>query len=308
MKFERIVVGVDFSPIGLAAIDHAAALAHGGQLELVHVLDTDRIPPTPLFDDEAVALMRQGLEADARQVLNELSREVASEHVRVAVRLLSGRPADELLHACAGADLLVLAAHSKGAFDRFALGSVSEEVVRRSATPVLVVREKAEGTTKFARVIAAVDLEDPCPPVLAAAGSLAARTSARLVAAHVVRWPVPPAGRSGAHGLPQDLAARVRSDAERAVRGLVSTTLGSAVAVEVAFGSPAEEIGKLARKDDVIVTGTHGRGTLGRLAFGSVATKLLRAAPCPVLVLRPDAVAPAPEPAPPGSALAAGGS
>jgi nucleotide-binding universal stress UspA family protein len=39
---------------------------------------------------------------------------------------------------------------------------------------------------------------------------------------------------------------------------------------------------------DLIVVGTHGRGAMARLMMGSVAEKVVRTAPCPVLVVRPN--------------------
>lgn len=53
-------------------------------------------------------------------------------------------------------------------------------------------------------------------------------------------------------------------------------------------GSPAEEIVRCAteREVDLIVMGTHGRGGVSHLLLGSVAEKVIRTAPCPVLVIR----------------------
>jgi nucleotide-binding universal stress UspA family protein len=51
---------------------------------------------------------------------------------------------------------------------------------------------------------------------------------------------------------------------------------------------------------DLIVIGTHGRRGLSHLVMGSVAEKVVRTAPCPVLVIRdaaPDSIAPSIEPA-----------
>lgn len=286
MKFDRVLVGIDFSNRDLAAIDHARALARQGHVELVHVLRQDRFPRPPLFDDALAERMVAAVEADARRALAELAREVASEGVRISTELLVGRPADEILRAARSADFVVLGSASKSLSERFELGSIAEEVVRRSEVPVLVVRDKAEGSTQMARVLVAVDLDDPCPEALEAASALASRAGARLEALHVVSTPIPTALRF-IEGVPEDLEARVRLAAEKAVRSFVSTTLGANTAIAIAFGSPAEEIAKLARRDDLIVVGTHGRGTLGRLVFGSVATKLLRTAPCPVLTVRP---------------------
>ena len=52
-------------------------------------------------------------------------------------------------------------------------------------------------------------------------------------------------------------------------------------------GTPAETIVEYAKRHncDVIVMGTHGRTGLGHLLMGSVAEKVIRAAPCPVLVV-----------------------
>ena len=53
-------------------------------------------------------------------------------------------------------------------------------------------------------------------------------------------------------------------------------------------GLPFEEITRLARRRraDVIVIGTHGRTGVGRFVMGSVAARVLRVAPCPVLTAR----------------------
>ena len=65
---------------------------------------------------------------------------------------------------------------------------------------------------------------------------------------------------------------------------------------ELRWGIPYVEIDQYAATHgiDLIVMGTHGRGTIGGLFLGSVADKLLRKAPCPVLVVRPQASAPSP--------------
>ena len=56
----------------------------------------------------------------------------------------------------------------------------------------------------------------------------------------------------------------------------------------VEIGTPAEMMIALAkeRQVDVIVTATHGRSELADLIMGSTAEKLIRHAPCPVLVVR----------------------
>lgn len=56
----------------------------------------------------------------------------------------------------------------------------------------------------------------------------------------------------------------------------------------VQVGVPFEEIVKIADEErvDMIVMGTHGRSGLNRVLLGSVAERVIRLAPCPVLTVR----------------------
>lgn len=58
---------------------------------------------------------------------------------------------------------------------------------------------------------------------------------------------------------------------------------------EVRQGAPFVEIVRYAKENDVdlIIMGTHGRSGLAHVLLGSVAEKVVRKAPCPVLTVRP---------------------
>lgn len=57
-------------------------------------------------------------------------------------------------------------------------------------------------------------------------------------------------------------------------------------------GDPARQILQMAKDEniDLIVVGTHGRGGLEHFIFGSVAEKVVKQAPVPVMVINPDKV------------------
>jgi nucleotide-binding universal stress UspA family protein len=61
-----------------------------------------------------------------------------------------------------------------------------------------------------------------------------------------------------------------------------------AVTTRVVIGSPAPCIAEEAATtgSDLIVMGTHGRGGVAHFVLGSVAERVLRTAPCPVLTVR----------------------
>jgi nucleotide-binding universal stress UspA family protein len=60
----------------------------------------------------------------------------------------------------------------------------------------------------------------------------------------------------------------------------------------IRLDAASEEISQLAAdlEADLVVVGTHGRRGLGRFLLGSVAEGVVRAAPCPVFVVRPKRV------------------
>jgi nucleotide-binding universal stress UspA family protein len=84
--------------------------------------------------------------------------------------------------------------------------------------------------------------------------------------------------------------ARMREVAEAETRDADGRSLPEGVALRyrVERGTPDEEILRVARSEDVdgIVLATHGRKGLERLLIGSVAEKVVRGAPCTVIVVK----------------------
>ena len=83
----------------------------------------------------------------------------------------------------------------------------------------------------------------------------------------------------------------VRDRRHYAARELVARgrSIGVATSFLVWTGDPGPSIVSAAEAEcaDLVVVGTHGRGTIGRLLLGSVSDHVVRNAPCPVLVVRP---------------------
>ena len=61
--------------------------------------------------------------------------------------------------------------------------------------------------------------------------------------------------------------------------------LGEIATGEVVVGDPATELAYAGNDLDLLVTGSRGYGPVRRLMLGSTSTRLVREAPCPVLVL-----------------------
>jgi nucleotide-binding universal stress UspA family protein len=63
----------------------------------------------------------------------------------VTVRSISGSPAEELINAADGADMLVVGARGEGGFGRLRLGSVSNQVIHHAHMPVVVIPGDTKG-------------------------------------------------------------------------------------------------------------------------------------------------------------------
>jgi nucleotide-binding universal stress UspA family protein len=135
------------------------------------------------------------------------------------------------------------------------------------------------------RILVPTDFSPASQAALTYAAELARSFSAEL---HLLNVPED-AGAAAEAEFPIGLFENMRSAAYDRLGRLVAPEFGLEVPPKFAMrvGSPAEEIGRYAAEHaiDLIVMGTHGRRGLAHVVMGSVAEKVVRSAPCPVLTL-----------------------
>jgi nucleotide-binding universal stress UspA family protein len=117
------------------------------------------------------------------------------------------------------------------------------------------------------------------------ARDMAAERGAKLTVLHVIE-PFPPGWRMDT----EPLSRRARTEARQKLRGVFAKYLqgNDRVFPLLLSGHPADAIVRCARRfrPEVLVIATHGRTGLKRFVMGSVAERVVRHAPCPVLVVR----------------------
>jgi len=152
----------------------------------------------------------------------------------------------------------------------------------------------------FSKILVPIDFSDSSTEALRLAVQMASSGQSVLTLIHVVMDPSPLYGQVGAPGVGgSTLREIVRAQKEsrlESLRELRSQEVSAAVdgQIVVRVGYPPHVITALAadHDHDLIVMGTHGRTGLKRVFLGSVAERVIREAPCPVLVTREP---PAPE-------------
>ena len=139
---------------------------------------------------------------------------------------------------------------------------------------------------KITNVLVATDFSDTSASALNYGREFARTFGATLHVLHVVEnalmWAGPEAAGIDFVQLQAELAGGARQTLHRIVTTEDRTQLKAVTAVRTG-SSPAFEIARYAKAEniDIILLGTHGRGTMGHLLMGNVAEKVVRIAPCP---------------------------
>jgi nucleotide-binding universal stress UspA family protein len=144
---ETIVVGVDGSEGGAAALEFAAGEAafRGARLRIVSAWEVPVVAaqgghfgPAPLDAEtwDAFRVRAQQVAEDAFAAVKELHSSLEGEALAV-----QGQPADVLLEQGADATLIVVGRRGLGGFSSLLLGSVSQQVVQHATCPAVVVNQ-----------------------------------------------------------------------------------------------------------------------------------------------------------------------
>lgn len=285
IQLERILCPTDFSPDADLALRYAIALAKAYEAKLL-------------------------VTYCAKEFVDTIERERLSGHFQTAIRthtgigqsppadceliIVEGDPDDEIVRLASAyrANLIVMSSRRRPVAAAL-LGSTAEAVCRTAPCPVLVVhpneREFVGATTceiDLRRILVAHDFSNDSELALQYALLLAQENQSELHLMHVLPVALTPAVTA--------LPANVEDEFQRAARLLHQSVPGEAhlwctIKQAVRVGQPYREILGYAEENeiDLVCLGVHGAGFAMRALFGSNADRVLRQAPCPVLITRP---------------------
>ena len=283
INIKRILCPTDLSPYAGSAVRYALALAraHGAELILLHCIkDGD--------SDEELGLLESSLleHVNPSDLTGVRWRAVVAPADHVDEEIMARAQVERV-------DLIVM--RSRRRPHRAALlGSTAESVCRSAPCPVLVMHTDEREFVNYdlrvnlKRVLVAYDFSDYAELALKYGLSIAQEHQAELHLLHVlptrsvnepeIAW-YPLQGESTYHTAARRLQRVVPAEVH----------LWCDVKTAVSEGNPYREILNYAEKNDVdlISVGAHGAGFGMRALFGSNVDRVLRQAPCPVLVARP---------------------
>lgn len=278
----KLLCATDLLPKSEAAIDRAGMLAEQlrAQLSLLHVVS----PATSECNlEQALQLAISGLETRARAPEWRFG-----PLPEVAVR--AGNPSRLILDSIDRhrVDLLVIGPHRKRGLRDVLEGTIAEKILNTRQCPLLIVRRPAEG--EYKQVMLALDVAEESGAAVQAAESLVLNSHSQAMVLHVNEPPYQGMLRSAGVGTEEVISYvnHSRREAAAEIRDLLKRTSADHARYGVVIGEshPARAIRRAVEmyQPDLLVMGTSG-GRVRRALIGSVASQVMDAADCDVLVV-----------------------
>ena len=290
LNFERILCPVAQAHESDEGLRYAIFIArtYGARLSVLTCNDGSSA------GDETVEAMRTGIKRAIEHSF--VSVPAAADAVGLDWDLTvvkSSRPEDAINHEAASqnADLIVMGSRRRSAPSVVVLGSTAEAVCRTAPCSVLVTRHdgaKTNGNLELKKLLVATDFSSHSELALQYGLSLAQEYQSELHLVHVITGPR--SSEAEISWTSQDTEGPYHAAARRlheSVPGEVH--LWSNVTHAVREGKAYREIVSYAVEQDIdlICIGAHGQEFKMGTLFGTNTDRVLRQAPCPVLVTRP---------------------
>lgn len=192
-------------------------------------------------------------------------------------------------------DLIVMGKHGLGFIERTILGSNTAKVIKKSQIPVLSTSGKGrKKITQISKALVPIDVSDIKIKSVSSAIEYANELNASATLLYVF-WL-----NEKVYDIPPKLLKKLVIQANQKLKKIAYTTtqnfkksakkLNTKINYEIIYGiNPGHSVSWYAKKMkfDMIIMNTHGRTGVNRLLLGSEAEKIIRTAPCPVLIDRP---------------------
>lgn len=294
-KEDIVVVAVDGSDASKNAVRWAAntAMKRGIPLRLASSYTMPQflyaegmVPPKELFEDLQAETLEKIEEARA------LAHEVAPE-IKIGHTVAEGSPIDMLLEMSHGVTMIVMGSRGMGGLSGMVTGSVSASVVSHANCPVVVVREDNAVTesTKYGPVVVGVDGSEVSQKATEYAFAEAEARGAELIAIHTwmdMQVQASLAGLSAAQAEWSEVEREQGELLNERIAPLVEKYPDVKVKKMIARDRPVRALSDAAEAAQLLVVGSHGRGGFKGMLLGSTSRALLQAAPCPMMVVRPE--------------------
>jgi universal stress protein A len=303
LAVRSLLCPVDFSEQSRQALLWASAIAQYRDAEMTVLSVVEPLLAQAAGIRLGVDLTRTEVEPALREFVEATLPEGARHASHLRMEVTVGDPSEAILQTghSLKAGLIVMGTHGLGGFRKLLLGSTTEQVLRRTEWPVLVVPAGAASApavehpgVQLRRILLATDFRQSAMAAMQWAGDLASDIGVPLVLAHVVEpVVVPPPWQASA----ADFESERVASGQRMLARLSATFRDTRNDCVVSVGRPADTIASLAIEygAGLIVLGLANPADSEPRKPGSIAYRVLRIAHVAVAVVPRSEAQAAPE-------------
>lgn len=137
-SINRVVIPVDTADVSRVAAEQGAFFAKLLNVEvfIISVNDSRQYMLSKMLEDK--------IEKEKQFALDEVKKITEEQGVVTTTKLAAGAAASEIVRFVKDDDLIVMASQGRKGFNKFLLGSVSEEVLKTAPCAVMVIKEKSK--------------------------------------------------------------------------------------------------------------------------------------------------------------------
>lgn len=305
ININKILVPVDFSEHSKAALQAAFALKRdfGATVTAMHVFDITELLGMgwtiygEALEGEAVQRMERDSEKALKQFVEELKAKDSDVHMLIA----RGKTFIEIIKTAKDEkiDIVVMGTHGRKGIELLLMGSNAEKVVRKAPCSVLTVRsdkDKKKEIFPVGNILVPTDFSLTSERAMSMAVEIAKKYSSKILLIHVfndfkiedaLQWTSYVSTTKTEIEIREDISNRAYDELDDFIKKFPVGDLK--IEPRVIEDHPHRGVIATAEDEniDLIVMGTHGRTGVAHLLMGSTAEKVVRAAPCPVLTVKP---------------------
>ncbi|MBM4145304.1 MAG: universal stress protein [Nitrospira sp.] len=283
--FEKIMYPTNLEEFSLPILKSLSCLKAGGLREVVlsHIIDTDAL----------YAMRRSGLPVDEEQIKNSVQKELDSyseyleaENIKSKIRIVTGSVVSEIVKTSTEEEvsLIVAGRQKRDVLGELFVGSTTDRVIRKSKLPVLVTKyhtlKEIEGkvseqfcSNMFRKILYPTDWSLCAERAKQYISILHKVGASEIVIAHVKE---------------DRFESEVYCEQELESLNKEFQAEGFKVSTRMLQGKAYKEINRVATQEDVslIVMGSHGKGFVEGILWGSVSQRVVEYSEKPVLVVK----------------------
>ena len=279
-KQKLIVVGMDFSPLAIKALEYAVLFAEMHDAKILAVFAIE--PPHDLANLLDRDSYNEAQEKAAEKAFEKLIGKYETDNREIVYAIDKGRPHIVLLHALQehNAEMMILGSHGQNHREPV-MGTVASKMLRSADCPVVVVPEEVD-EPRIKKVMLAVDREFGIREIRRFLRELPRNWDIRVVLSTVVTRPKDfeeEITEAEAH------LAKQKAALEKLGFDKVETEIIQSEDIIIGLVSHAE---KKENEIDLIMMETHGRKGLSHFFIGSITEQVVMHANVPVFSLCPE--------------------